>query len=175
MLSVKLVTTFLLLSVGAIVLKKPTVLAFGYIRNRYAARKTGLPYVSVPYLEFNIICGIIARTPIFALLIDHILPRFLTGWAKYLRPDWRFIHKYKVHRELGDLFQVVTPELVILNIADADVIRDVLARRSDFLKVQRTLRMFLLPTHILACTDFLSACQTVWRERARGMFCLPIS
>lgn len=138
----KLATTILLFPLVAIFLRRLAIYLLGFFRNRRAARKTGIPYVSVPFLDFNIFYGIFARSPLFAPLVDRILPAFLTGWVRYARPDWRFVHKYEVHRELGDLFQVVTPELVVINIADADVIREVLARRNDFLKVQRTLRMF---------------------------------
>lgn len=142
MLSLKLVTTLLLVPLGVVFVRRSTTYLLGFIGNRRAARETGIPYVSVPFLDFNVFYGIFARSPLFAPLVDRILPAFLTSWVPYARPDWRFIRKYEVHRELGDLFQVVTPELVVINIADADVIREILTRRNDFTKVQRTLRKF---------------------------------
>lgn len=153
MLSLKLATIIIILPLVAIFLHRSATYLLGFLRNRRAARETGIPYVSVPFLDFNVFYGIFARSPLFAPLVDRILPAFLTGWVRYARPDWRFVHKYEVHRELGDLFQVVTPELVVINIADADVIREVLTRRNDFSKVQRTLRMFhCIPSlHLLVC------------------------
>lgn len=156
MLSLKLAATLLLLLLGGAFFRRPAKYLLGFIRNRRAARETGIPYVSVPFLDFNVYYGIFARSPLFAPLVDRVLPAFLTSWVPYARPDWRFIRKYEVHRELGDLFQVVTPELVVINIADADVIREILTRRNDFTKVQRTLREFrCFPSFIFAsCTDF---------------------
>lgn len=50
---------------------------------------------------------------------------------------------------------MITPELVVVNVADADVVRDVLMRRIDFLKVQKTLRVF---HRFTPCSFYLRSC-----------------
>jgi hypothetical protein len=44
-----------------------------------------------------------------------------------------------IHADKGDIFQVVTPEQVVVNIADADVIMDILTRKGEFPKYQPVL------------------------------------
>ena len=41
-----------------------------------------------------------------------------------------------IHTDMGDIFQVVTPEQLNIGIADADVLMDVLNRRTEFTKYQ---------------------------------------
>lgn len=107
----------------------------GYIKYRMQASKTGLPMVSVPYLETNIFFSNLVRTNTYKRLFG-MLPSWSKRWARWVRPEWRWIAKYSIHADMGDIFQVVTPEQINVNIADADVLMDVLNRRTEFTKYQ---------------------------------------
>ncbi|KAJ4304334.1 hypothetical protein N0V88_001947 [Collariella sp. IMI 366227] len=110
------------------------------LKNRRLAIASGLPYVLVPYFEINIVCGILARTPLFPLVADRLLPERWTRWKRFVRPDWRFRGGYeKTHGEKGDVLLVVSPGGIVCNIADAGVAFEVLQARGKFVKMQRVL------------------------------------
>jgi hypothetical protein len=110
------------------------------LKNRRLAIVSGLPYVLVPYFEINIICGLLARTPISPLVVDRLLPDRWTRWKRFVRPDWRFRGGYdQTHGEKGDVLLVVSPGGIVCNIADAAVAHEVLQRRNEFVKMQKVL------------------------------------
>lgn len=105
-------------------------------RSLQAAKKTGLPYICRPLYE-----GVFAYLlwmPILNCLIDY-----LSDWlAKILDPSdyagiyrsWRFRAGYENHRVLGDVFLVVSPGLLVLEVADSHVCAQITGRRMDFVK-----------------------------------------
>jgi hypothetical protein len=72
---------------------------------------------------------------------------------------------------MSDMFQVITPEQVVVNTSDADVIMDILNRKNDFPKYQPVLggrlTLLFLFIFILANLDH-SPCQALWRELSHG-------
>jgi hypothetical protein len=131
-----LITTLLTLWITHALLSSATSL----LKNRRLAIASGLPYVLVPYLEINILFGILARTPLFPLIVDRLLPERWTGWKRFVRPDWRFKGGYEgTHGERGDVLLVVSPGGIVCNVADAGVAREVLRGRGEFVKMQKVL------------------------------------
>lgn len=98
------------------------------------ARKTGLPYTLVPFLETEFLGKLL--TPLIRPLFTQRLLRG-EGWPRWIRfsiLDWAWEEKRRVHEELGDVFIVVSPEGLICYSADADMCWDVMNRRNEFLK-----------------------------------------
>ncbi|KAI1267672.1 putative cytochrome P450 oxidoreductase [Xylariaceae sp. FL1019] len=98
------------------------------------ARKTGLPYTIVPFLETEFFAKLL--TPLIRPLFTQRLLRG-EGWPRWIRYsilDWAWEEKRRVHEELGDVFIAVSPEGLICYSADADMSWDVMNRRNEFLK-----------------------------------------
>ena len=58
-----------------------------------------------------------------------------------------------IHADKGDMFQVVTPEQVVVNVADADIMMDVLTRKNAFPKYQLALGLSFPLTSYDSLTD----------------------
>jgi hypothetical protein len=108
----------------------------GLLEHRRRAKATGLPYFLVPFFEINMLYAIIARTSVYSLIVDKLLPSFITrSWLPYSRPDWRFIHKDWLHKKHGDLICVASPSYINITIADPAIIHQVMSRPGDFKKM----------------------------------------
>lgn len=97
-------------------------------RNLQSARSTGLPYVCMPVVEPNPIWTLTKpfHRPIISLLPDNLVSRWT--WIHFWYNDWHFVAKYSNHARLGDVFLVVTPGALTVEVADARVAADVMVR-----------------------------------------------
>lgn len=105
-----------------------------FLRNVRAARKTGLKYCLVPFLETEIVAQL--ATPILRRLYTDQLDAGdgWPSWCRFMIKDWSWEDKRLAHDQYGDVFLVVSPAGIICYVADADVSWDVMNRRYDFTK-----------------------------------------
>ncbi|KAF9894819.1 hypothetical protein FE257_004440 [Aspergillus nanangensis] len=56
-------------------------------------------------------------------------------WFDLCHPDWRFVAKHELHRKHGDVFAVISPGCLSVEVADAEVAAEIISRsRYDFVK-----------------------------------------
>ena len=69
-----------------------------------------------------------------------ILDRLPVPWSSYpdfvlfSRRGWHFNDISETHVRLGPVFALVTPVAIYMHFADPDAIRDIFARRTDFVR-----------------------------------------
>ncbi|KAF2687325.1 putative cytochrome P450 [Lentithecium fluviatile CBS 122367] len=100
-------------------------------QNYRRASTMGIPLVRIPVDPLNIPWQVIE--PHFWKFIDffHIpMPRN----SVMLRRGWHFRVKAEMHEEMGTLWAFVTPRDIHLNVCDADALREIYARRGDFVR-----------------------------------------
>ncbi|KAA8909881.1 cytochrome P450 oxidoreductase [Sphaerosporella brunnea] len=114
---------------------------FSFLHCLRQARRTGLPYVFSPVHELSN-WAFLTNATLRWLYTDSLLtgqgwPR----WARYMIKDGMYEDKGRAHRELGDVFLVVTPGGLLCYTADAGMSMNVLARRRDFIKPREKMKM----------------------------------
>ncbi|KAF2753580.1 cytochrome P450 [Pseudovirgaria hyperparasitica] len=104
-----------------------------YARNLVEAKKSGIPYVSVPIYPYNVLWLIGSRSMVPLL---NKLPTALTSpWLQYLQPEWMYVRGYSPFENLDfDLLLLVTPRANFLIVADAEATAQIVTRRNDFPK-----------------------------------------
>lgn len=104
-----------------------------FTRNLAAAKKSGLPYVIVPFYSANRLWQL---SQIFLVPIVRKLPSSWTEpWFELTLTEWAWAMRYEPFKRLGtDTFLTVSPERNELYTADADVVSQITTRRSDFPK-----------------------------------------
>lgn len=124
--------TFAIYATLALGIYKLAVLYFFFFLN--LARNAGLPYVLTPLLETEVVAFLL--TPILRYVYNDCLDKG-AGWPKWCRfiiKDWSWEDKRLAHDEYGDVFLVVSPEVIIYYSADAAMGWDVMNSRNDFTK-----------------------------------------
>ena len=104
-----------------------------FARNLAAAKKSGIPYLIVPFYSANRLWQL---SQTFVVPIVRRLPSSWTEpWFDLTLVEWGWQEKYEPFRQLGtDTILVVSPERNELFTADADVVTQITTRRSDFPK-----------------------------------------
>jgi len=100
-------------------------------QNYRRASTMGIPLVRVPVDPLNIPWQVVE--PHFWTLIDYLhlpLPRN----SVLLRRGWHFHVKADMHEEMGTVWAIVTPGGIHLNVCDAEALREIFARRGDFVR-----------------------------------------
>lgn len=115
-----------------------------FARNLAAAKKSGIPYVIVPFYQNN---RLYQLSQIFLVPLVRKLPNSWTEpWFDLTLDDWLWCRRYEPFKRLGtDTFLTVSPERNELFTADADVISQITTRRTDFpkpLEVYGSLRIY---------------------------------
>jgi hypothetical protein len=100
-------------------------------QNISRARVMNVPIVVVPVSPMNLL-WIVLQPAVFSLL-DR-LPVGLGAFGRYARRDFHFLDKASTHRELGEVFALVTPCEIFLHICDPNGIIDILQRGRDFVR-----------------------------------------
>ena len=116
----------------------------GFARNIAAAKKSGIPYVIVPFYQQN------RLWQLSQAFIAPVLRKFPSSWTESWLDlnlvDWTWTKKYEPFKRLGtDTFLAVSSQRNILYTADADVISQMTSRRNDFpkaLEVYDSLRLY---------------------------------
>lgn len=110
---------------------------FSFKRNLRVAKQSGLPYLCRPAFELNhfyfflqpALHHVIETLPV---PIKKVLDP--TNYLDIYRKEWRFYVKHAKHQQLGDAFFVVSPGMLLLEVADADLCVQITGRRLDFVK-----------------------------------------
>lgn len=106
-------------------------------RNLHTAQQSGLRYLCRPAFELNYFYFILQ--PLLHQL-SETLPAAVkqvldpTGYLDIYRKEWRFYVKHAKHQQLGDAFFVVSPGMLLLEVADAELCVQITGRRLDFVK-----------------------------------------
>ena len=129
----------LLLSAALYALKLYTQFA----RNLAAAKKSGIPYVIVPFYQQNRLYQV---SQVFMVPALRKLPISWTEPWFDLTLEWGWHLKYEPFKRLGtDTFLTVSPERNALQTASADVISQITTRKNDFpkpLEVYESIRIY---------------------------------
>ncbi|KND94617.1 Cytochrome P450 3A11 [Tolypocladium ophioglossoides CBS 100239] len=98
------------------------------------ARAIGVPVVRLPIDVHNV------PWVAFQPLVWSLLDRLPIPWScypdcvRFARRGWHFTDRSDTHVRLGPVWALVTPAAVHLHFADPDAIRDIFARRQDFVR-----------------------------------------
>ena len=115
-----------------------------FARNLAAAKASGIKYSCVPFLIVNRVYQLAC---IVLVPMVRCLPKSWTEpWFDMTLVDWEWARRYEPFKRHGsDTFLLVNPERCVLYTADADVITQMTARRSDFpkaLEVYEVLKIY---------------------------------
>lgn len=115
----------------------------GLYQNIAAAKRSGLPYIIVPWDIYNSV-WLPAYRSLRPLL--EILPKSWTeDWLPYLIPGWVWEQLFHPFEKYGDAFLTVSPGSVHIWLANAEAIHQVASRREAFpkpLEFYRILEIF---------------------------------
>ncbi|CAK4032165.1 hypothetical protein DOTSEDRAFT_73141 [Lecanosticta acicola] len=104
-----------------------------YQINLIAAKRSGIPYLSMPVYTFNRFWLVTHR--LWLPLIDRLPQSWTKAWYHYLTPDFLWNKQYDMFKELrSDLVIIVAPGANTLYVADAEVNNQITSRRNDFPK-----------------------------------------
>ena len=132
--------------------------------NIRAARKTGLPYVLVPFFAYNRITSLFMLRVVIRLA-NKILPEpSITSGRTLSTGSWPWKLQYAPFAKLGDTFLTVAPGGIIINTADADVISQIMARGADFPKASH-----LYKTVDIYGENILASEGETWRRHRKLM------
>lgn len=104
------------------------------IRCLRAARAMNVPIFWMPILQDGVVWQMTKRW--YRPLISR-LPFGMQQWEWFnlCHPDWRFVAKHELHRKHGDVFVVISPGCLSVEVADAEVAAEIISRsRYDFVK-----------------------------------------
>lgn len=117
------------------------VLAVAYLVNWYrnlsaniaAAKQSGFHYIVVPVYTFNRFWLITHR--LWLRAFAYLPASWGTDeWVPFLSPESAWTGKYDPFERYGDVFLVVSPGRITVNVADAEAHAQITSRRSDFPK-----------------------------------------
>lgn len=102
---------------------------YGLLVNYNAARKTGLPFIVLPFDSGN---------PLW-LIIDRKIVQFVRRipfcsgtFTRFNWRGWEIWDRYRAHQQLGDAIFFVTPGKNYLQLCDAEAVSDIFQRRAGF-------------------------------------------
>ena len=102
-----------------------------FLLNLRQAKSMNLPLVASPIYPFHPV-WVITQKYILPLL--RCLPFHLGTWTRFNYRGWQYVDKYKLHRELGDAYIMLSPGTNAVFLANPEAVDDVLSRRKDFIK-----------------------------------------
>ena len=112
-------------------------------RNIAAAKASGIPYTIAPFFAVN---RLYMLSCIVLLPLYRWFPKSWTEWWVDMTLDWGWRRRYEAFASMGaDTFLVVTPERIMMHVAEASVITQITARKTDFpkaLEVYESLRVY---------------------------------
>ena len=98
--------------------------------NYLEAQKIGIPLRVIPISHENPLWMVVDKK-MFIPLFER--PSFGSGnFTRYNWRGWEFADKYNSHLEMGDVFMLVTPGRNWLYVCNAEVLVELLQRKSDF-------------------------------------------
>ncbi|KAM7183640.1 Cytochrome P450 [Rhypophila sp. PSN 637] len=106
------------------------------IQNYLVARKLGndIPVFMIPIDQVNPLWVMTDRRILPVLKKLPLIGEFIknSSFARFNYRGWELHLRYRIHREVGDVFAIATPGRVWLYIADPDALADVFRRKDDF-------------------------------------------
>jgi hypothetical protein len=129
-------------------------------KNVQLARRSGLPFVVVPFHAYNTLVAMFMNRTVLRIL-EKLLPNpSITSWRRLVMSGWPWRLRYAPFASLGtDTFLTVAPGGCILHTADADVISQITSRGDDFPKATA------LYKHInIYGTNVVSSGGATWRR-----------
>lgn len=123
------------------------------LHNRSLARKTKLPYIIFPVFEANLFYLALFGTRWFQYVIANWLPESLADHIhdSVFRNRWAV--KDRMAKRYGGVYLYVTPGGISCNVADADVVEQVVKARHSFLKPVKHLGMSVTKSFGRVLTD----------------------
>lgn len=114
-----------------------------FARNLNAAKKSGIPYVIIPFYQQNRLFQLLQ------VFVVPILRKFPISWTQPwfdLTLEWGWHLRYEPFKRLGtDTFLAVSPERNSLYTASADVVSQITSRKNDFpkpLEIYESIRIY---------------------------------
>ncbi|KAH7118892.1 cytochrome P450 monooxygenase-like protein [Dendryphion nanum] len=103
------------------------------LRNIAEAKRSGLPYVVIPWHVHSVFW--LATNQIWIALLQRLPARYRGLWLEISDPEWCYRVGHKPYKELGsDVFLTVSPSTISAFVADAEAITQITTRRNDFPK-----------------------------------------
>ncbi|OAA37186.1 cytochrome P450 3A7 [Metarhizium rileyi] len=133
----------ILLVIGAVLVYGISNILLGWRRNIAIAKASNLPYLVVP-------CAMLARhwlvlAPLYAKLIRLLPESWWDDWLDLMIPDAAYRLNRERYTRHGDTFALVSPGAIMIQTANPDVIRQIIAQRDKFPKpchIYRMLKLF---------------------------------
>ncbi|TPX10766.1 uncharacterized protein E0L32_008335 [Thyridium curvatum] len=139
-----MISSFVLLGVVLVVYAVFQVIN-GLRTNIAKARQSGVPYIVVRKSRETWGTYTVCRAVADSHMHSHCaLQSGMANDMAILEPEWSFRELNEPYRRLGESFIVVSPGRMIMFTQDADVIRQVAARREDFPKLTSTYELLAL-------------------------------
>ncbi|KAL0257801.1 putative P450 monooxygenase [Diplodia seriata] len=112
--------------------------------NVKAAKRSGIPYIVLPWNKFGIFWLILGDR--LYPIIDRLPKAWTKSWLPYLRIEWLYEAKYEPFKRFGsEVLLVCSPGEKHLYVANPEAIADIATRRLDFpkpLEVYKTLQLY---------------------------------
>ncbi|KAF2877804.1 cytochrome P450 [Massariosphaeria phaeospora] len=121
----------LFLSIALYALWSLVTLELNYRR----AQSMGIPLIRLPVDPLNALWQV-SEEHFWAFANFLHLP--VHSWKRVLRRGWQFEAKADLFFEYGPAFALVSPRSIIVQICDAEAVREVLERRRDFVRPSET-------------------------------------
>lgn len=104
-----------------------------FMRNLAEAKKSGVPYICMPFYNFNPFWLVTHR--LWLPILEKLPSRFTQPWVQYTEPDWMWQKMYKCFKEYdSDMLMIVSPGKNTLYVADPQACSQITTRRNDFPK-----------------------------------------
>lgn len=118
---------------------------YGLLVNYNTARKTGLPFIVLPFDSGN---------PLW-LIIDRKIVQFVRRipfcsgtFTRFNWRGWEIWDRYRAHQQLGDVIFFVTPGKNYLKLCDAEAVSEIFQRRADFSRPPESIGKILAYTQL---------------------------
>lgn len=114
-------------------------------QNVNRARRTGLPYIIVPFHEAQTLAYV--TDPLLRWLYAGYLMRGngWPRWARFMVKDWMWEDKARAHQEYGENFLVVSSRGLVCYIGNAEAASAIASRRKDFIKPPKRMSKCAVP------------------------------
>ncbi|GAB7360880.1 hypothetical protein MBLNU230_g0866t1 [Neophaeotheca triangularis] len=102
-------------------------------RNLAEAKKSGVPYICMPFYNFNPFWLVTHR--LWLPILSKLPASWIQPWINYTEPDWLWLDQYKTFADHdSDLVMLVSPGKNTLYVADPQACSQITTRRNDFPK-----------------------------------------
>ncbi|KAI1420949.1 cytochrome P450 [Xylaria sp. FL1777] len=102
--------------------------------NLRKARAIGVPCICIPIDANSVLWA--AIQPFVWSILDRLPFKWTSypDFIRYIRRGWPYTDRSETHLRLGPVWALVTPVTMYLYVADPNAIREIFARRSDFVR-----------------------------------------